>query len=146
MRQLLFAQPQRTALLHDGSRREFHLHVRRGLAGALLYERARIIARAIGDGAHGIIRLASGLSIQVHDVSAPQHGVIALSKSSSDAVDRCLEGALITHHATLRIAPAVHALDQSLDSLLRLLRALRDVLSTQLKRVKARGGGILRLA
>ena len=112
----------------------------------MLDERARIIARAIGDGAHGVVRLASGLSIQVHDVSAREHRVIALSKSSSDAVDRRLKGALITHHATLRIAPAVQALDQSLDSLLRLLRALRDVLSTQLKRVKARGGGILRLA
>ena len=112
----------------------------------MLDERARIIARAIGDGAHGIIRLASGLSIQVHDVSAPQHRVIALGEGRRHRVDRCLKGALITHHATLRIAPAVHALDQSLDSLLRLLRALRHILSTQLKRVKARGGGILRLA
>ena len=146
MRQLLFTQPQRTALLHDGGSREFHLRVRGGLAGALLYERARIIACTVGDGAHSVARLASGLSIQVHDVSAPQHGVIALGEGSSDAVDRGLKGALINHHATLRIAPAVHALDQSLDSLLSLLRALRDVLSTQLKGVKARGGGILRLA
>ena len=63
--QLLFAQPQRAALLHDGGRREFHLHVRGGLAGALLYERARIIARAISDAAHSIIGLAGGLSVQV---------------------------------------------------------------------------------
>ena len=146
MSQLLFAQPQRAALLHDGSRRKFHLHVRGGLAGALLYERARIIARAISDGAHSIIGLTSGLSIQVHDVRAREHGVIALGEGRGHRVDRRLKGALITHHATLRIAPAVQALDQSLDSLLRLLRALRDVLSTQLKRVKARGGGILRLA
>ena len=112
----------------------------------MLYERARIIARAIGDAAHGIIRLAGGLSIQVHDVRTREHRIVTLSKSSGHIIYRSLKAALVTHHGTLRVAHRVHALDQCLDGLLCLLRALCHILRAECKRVEARARRILRLA